>query len=252
MANPVVRSLTVFFPFYNEEANIERVVRAAVGTLARLGLDWEIILVDDGSRDRTGELADRLAAENPRIRAIHHKPNRGYGGALQSGFRNATKDWVFYTDGDGQFDIQQIELLLPLAGQYDIVNGYRLNRQDPLIRRINAFCWGALVKYLLKFRARDVDSAFKLYRTEIFRHIDMKSNGALIDAEILARANRAGYTIGHVGVRHLQRVAGQQTGARLTVILRAFEELLRLRKSILATPRAQRQAGQAATEPPAN
>jgi len=248
VANSVVRSLTVFFPFYNEEANIERVTLAAVETLVRLGLDWEIILVDDGSRDRTAELADRLAAGNPRIRAIHHQPNRGYGGALQSGFRNATKDWIFYTDGDGQFDISQLELLLPLAGQYDIVNGYRLNRQDHLIRRMNAFCWGALVKHVLKFRARDVDSAFKLYRAEIFRHIEMKSTGALIDAEILARANRAGYTIGHVGVRHLQRVAGQQTGAKLKVILLAFEELLRLRKSILATPRARRQTGQAATE----
>jgi glycosyltransferase involved in cell wall biosynthesis len=244
MAESIVRSLTVFFPFYNEEANIERVTRAAVETLERLGLDWEIILVDDGSRDRTNELADRLAAGNPRIHAIHHSPNRGYGGALQSGFRNATKEWIFYTDGDGQFDIDQIELLLPLAGRYDIVNGYRLNRQDSLVRRMNAFCWGTLVKYLLKFQARDVDSAFKLYRAEIFRHIEMKSNGALIDAEILARANRAGYTIGHVGVRHLQRVAGQQTGAKITVILRAFDELLRLRKSILATPRAQRQTGQ--------
>jgi glycosyltransferase involved in cell wall biosynthesis len=250
MADPVVRSLTVFFPFYNEEANIEGVVGRAVETLVRLGLDWEIILVDDGSRDRTGELADRLAAGDPRIRAIHHRPNRGYGGALQSGFRNATKEWIFYTDGDGQFDIRQIELLLPLAGRYDIVNGYRLNRQDPLIRRLNAFCWGALVKTLLKFRARDVDSAFKLYRAEIFRHIDMKSNGALIDAEILARANRAGYTIGHVGVRHLQRVAGQQTGAKLTVIVRAFAELLRLRKGILATPSVQRHAGQAAAKQP--
>jgi len=248
MADPVVRSLTVFFPFYNEEANIERVTGAAVETLVRLGLDWEIILVDDGSRDRTGELADRLAAGNPRIRAIHHRPNRGYGGALQSGFRNATKEWIFYTDGDGQFDITQIELLLPLAGRYDIVNGYRLNRQDPLIRRLNAFCWGALVKYLLKFRVRDVDSAFKLYRSEIFRHIEMKSNGALIDAEILARANRAGYTIGQVGVRHLQRVAGEQTGAKPKVIVLAFQELLRLRKKILATPRAQRQTGQAATK----
>jgi len=247
MAETVVRSLTVFFPFYNEAANIERVTRQAIETLARLGLDWEIILVDDGSRDRTGELADQLAAADPRIRAVHHRPNRGYGGALQSGFRNATKDWVFYTDGDGQFDFEQIELLLPLAGRYDIVNGYRLNRQDSPIRRLNAFCWGLLVKALLRFRARDVDSAFKLYRAEIFRHIDMKSNGALIDAEILARANRAGYTIGHVGVRHLQRVAGQQTGANPRVILRAFAELVRLRRDILATPRAPRPTGPAAT-----
>jgi len=240
MARTPVTELTVFFPFYNEQENIERVVAEAKAVLDRLGLDWEMILVDDGSRDRTGELADALAGADARIRAIHHTPNRGYGAALQSGFRNATKQWVFYTDGDGQFDFAQIETLLPLAAEFDIVNGYRLDRKDSALRKLNAFCWGTLVKRVLKFRVRDVDSAFKLYRREIFDHIDLKSSGALIDAEILARATRAGYAIGSVGVHHRPRTAGTQTGSNPGVVLRAFRELMKLRKDILATPPARR------------
>ena len=232
-----IREITVFFPFFNEEGNIERVTRAAVAALERLGLDFEIILVNDGSRDRTGELADRLAAADPRIRAVHHEVNRGYGAALQSGFRSASKAWVFYTDGDGQFDIEQIELLLGLADRYDIVSGYRQNRRDRLIRKINAWGWGVLVRLLLGVGLRDVDSAFKLYRREIFDRIEMKSTGALIDAEILARAARLGYRIGEVPVRHLPRLAGQQTGANVRVILRAFRELFRLRREIVGATR---------------
>jgi len=228
-----VRELTIFFPFYNEEKNIERVVGEAVAEVERLGLDYEVILVDDGSADRTGEIADKLAKSNRRMKVVHHNPNRGYGGALQSGFRNAAREWVFYTDGDGQFDIGQLELLLGQAGRYDIVSGYRSNRQDSWLRKFNAYCWGILVCRLLKFRVRDVDSAFKLYRREIFDHIEMKSNGALIDAEILARAHRAGYTIGEVAVRHLPRKDGQATGANVKVILRAFKELFQLRKEIV-------------------
>ena len=235
IAHATVKELTVFFPFYNEEENIERVTTEAVEVLERLGLDYEIILVNDGSRDRTGELADRLALANPSIRVIHHNPNRGYGAALQSGFRHAAKQWVFYTDGDGQFDISQIELLLPLAQHYDIVNGYRLNRQDSFMRKLNAACWGWLVRTMLHFPARDIDSAFKLYRREIFSHFDMKSTGALIDAEILARAHHAGFTLGEIGVQHRPRIAGRQTGSNIKVILRAFKELIKLRQDILAT-----------------
>ena len=137
----IVKEISVFFPFYNEEENIERIALKAVEILERYGLDYEIVLVNDGSRDRTGQIAEGLAAANPRIRAVHHDVNRGYGAALQSGFRNATKKWVFYTDGDGQFDLEQLELLLGLADKYDIVSGYRKKRRDGLVRRTNAFCW---------------------------------------------------------------------------------------------------------------
>lgn len=229
--------MTVFFPFYNEEANIESTALKAVEVLDRLGLDYEIILVNDGSSDATAKIADRLASQNEKIRAIHHEENLGYGAALQTGFRNATKNWVFYTDGDGQFDINQITLLFPLAEKYDIVNGYRHNRQDSPIRKLNGVCWGCFVKMILRFKARDIDSAFKLYRREIFDHIDMKSTGALIDAEILARAHRAGFSLGQIPVDHLPRTAGTQTGSNIKVILRTFRELFNLRTDILLTPK---------------
>jgi hypothetical protein len=128
--------------------------------------------------------------------------------------------------------------LLPLIERYDIVSGYRLHRQDSAVRRLNAWLWGKVVRWMLGLRLRDVDSAFKLYRREIFDRIEMKSTGALIDAEILARAERAGYTMTEVPVRHRLRLAGKQTGANLKVILRAFGELWKLRKAILATPRS--------------
>jgi glycosyltransferase involved in cell wall biosynthesis len=158
--------------------------------------------------------------------------NLGYGSALRSGFAAAVKELVFYTDGDGQFDLSDLPPLLPLVRQYDIVACYRLNRQDRLIRKINGWCWTKLVCLLFGMKIRDIDCAFKLYRREIFDNITLVSTGALISAEILARALRKGYTITQRPVRHYPRTAGVQTGAKPRVILRAFKELLKLRKQI--------------------
>ena len=230
-------SLSVFFPCYDEEENVERTTLSALNALRRLSSNFEIIIVNDGSRDRTGEIADRLAAERPEVRVAHQYPNRGYGGALQRGFREARKTWVFYSDGDGQFDFEELARLLPLLDRYDIVSAYRLDRKDSLVRRFNAWGWTLLVNLLLGLRLRDVDCAFKLYPRRLFEEIEMKSMGALIDAEILARARRLGYTIGQVGVHHYPRVAGRQTGANLRVILCAFKELLQLRRELPRTSR---------------
>jgi glycosyltransferase involved in cell wall biosynthesis len=230
-------SLSVFFPCYNEEANVERTTMAALKACRRVAADFEIIIVNDGSKDRTGEIADRLAAEIPEARAVHNHPNLGYGGALQRGFREARKNWVFYTDGDGQFDFEEIDVLLPLLEECDIVSAYRLNRQDPLIRKVNAFCWSTLVNVVFRLWLRDIDCAFKIYPRGLFDEIEMKSMGALIDTEILARAKRLGYRIGQVGVHHYPRTAGTQTGANIRVILRAFKELFRLRGDIARTAR---------------
>ena len=226
-------ALSVFFPCYNEQDNIAPLTRKTASLLEGLAADWEIIIVDDGSRDRTAAVADALAAEDPRIRVVHHGANKGYGMALRSGFAAASKQYVFYTDGDGQFDVAELPKLLDRIGSADIVSGCRRNRQDPLMRKINGACWSWLVQRMLRFRCRDVDSAFKLYRREIFDRIELKSTGALIDAEVLARAAHLGYRIQTVPVQHLPRKAGTQTGAKLRVILRAFKELLRLRRDIL-------------------
>ncbi|MBN1341918.1 MAG: glycosyltransferase family 2 protein [Phycisphaerae bacterium] len=221
-------SLSVFYPCYNEEANVERTTKAALDAAAKITDDYEIIIVNDGSKDRTGEIADRLAGEHDKVRAVHNNPNLGYGGALQRGFREATKEYVFYTDGDGQFDFQEIPKLLPLLKEYDIVSAYRIDRKDPLVRKLNAFAWTTLVNTVFWLWLRDIDCAFKIYPRRLFDEIKMKSMGALIDTEILARAKYRGYTIGQIGVHHYPRTAGEQTGANFRVILRAFKELFKL------------------------
>jgi glycosyltransferase involved in cell wall biosynthesis len=221
-------SLSVFFPCYNEQDNVGRVVQRAVEVCEELGADFEIILVNDGSGDETGVRADAIAAKDKRVRVVHHAHNMGYGAALQSGIRAAKKEQIFFTDGDGQFDIGEIKLLLPLILQNDIVCGYRLDRKDPIMRKLNGWMWTRLVNLLFGMQIRDIDCAFKLFRAEVFGVMTMSSAGALISAEILARATRRGFRIAEVGVHHYPRTAGKQTGAKLTVIIRAFRELFKL------------------------
>jgi glycosyltransferase involved in cell wall biosynthesis len=221
-------SISVFFPCYNEQDNVGRTVEKAMNVLKELQMDFEVIIVNDGSSDRTGEIADELAGHDGRIKVVHHQKNLGYGAALQSGFAAATKELVFYTDGDGQFDITEMPPLLPLMEQYDIVSCYRLNRQDSVVRKINGWCWTKLVCLLFGMKIRDIDCAFKLYKRKIFEGMSLSSTGALIDTEVLARAARRGYRITQKGVHHFPRTAGSQTGANIRVILRAFKELFQL------------------------
>jgi len=225
-------AISVFFPCYNEQQNVGRTVENARDVLEKIGADFEIIIVDDGSSDETGHIADELAGRDSRVKVVHHRRNLGYGAALQSGFRAATKELVFYTDGDGQFDMNEMPPLLPLMEEYDIISCYRLNRRDSMIRKINAWCWTKLVCLLFGLKLRDIDCAFKLYKREIFEHIELTSTGALIDAEILARAARKGYRMIQQGVHHYPRTAGSQTGAKFRVISRAFKELFKLRRRI--------------------
>ena len=225
-------SISVFFPCYNEQENVALTVEKALGVMQKLNADFEAIIVDDGSSDGTGQIADEIAGRNGRVKVVHHEANLGYGAALQSGFKAATKELVFYTDGDGQFDINEMPPLLALMEQYDIVSCYRLNRQDSVIRKINGWCWTKLICLMFGLKIRDIDCAFKLYKREIFDKIELSSTGALIDAEILARAARKGYRITQKGVHHYPRAAGEQSGASLRVILRAFKELIKLQSRI--------------------
>jgi glycosyltransferase involved in cell wall biosynthesis len=221
-------SISVFFPCFNEQASVEALTRKTLSVLQKLTGDFEVIIVNDGSGDDTGVIADRLAKEIPQVRVVHHPHNLGYGFALRSGFKAATKELVFYTDGDSQFNVEELADILPLIDQCDIVSCYRLNRQEGLIRKINAFCWTRLVCFLFGLKLRDIDCAFKLYRRRIFDDMNLISTGALIDTEVLARAVRKGCTIVQRGVRHYPRMAGRPTGANIRVILRAFRELFRL------------------------
>ena len=224
--NPL--SISVFFPCYNEESNVENTVSKAIDVLEKINADYEIIIVDDGSRDATGRIADKIAAANKKVRVVHHKTNSGYGAAVRSGIKASTKSLVFFTDGDGQFDISELPPLLPLVNQFDIVCGFRLNRQDNFIRKLNGWLWTKLVCLLFGLSVRDIDCAFKLFKCQVFDNMTLVSTGALISAEILARAVRKGYTITQTGIQHFPRKAGKQTGAKLSVILRAFKELFKL------------------------
>ncbi|MFQ5430422.1 MAG: glycosyltransferase family 2 protein [Phycisphaerae bacterium] len=225
-------SLTIFFPCYNEEGNIERVARAALEAAPRFAERFEIILVNDGSTDNTREIAERLAEEVPEIRAVHNDPNQGYGGAVQRGLSEAKMEWIFFTDGDGQFDIREMDKLIELLDRCDFAVGYRLRRADPVLRRVNAWCWGVLVRTLFGLKVRDIDCAFKLLPKSLIDKVELRSTGALISTELLAKAKYRRLRIAEVGVNHYPRVAGKQTGANLRVILRAFRELIRLRRHI--------------------
>ncbi len=197
--------------------------------LPRLALDYEIVIVDDGSQDRTGAIAESLATADPRVRVIRNRNQLGYGGALRAGFNAATKDLVFFMDADGQFDIHDIAGLLPLSSAgCRAVLGYRRRRQDPLLRRLNGWAWNVLVSALFGIRIRDVDCAFKLYDASLVRSLGIQARGATINTEMLVKLQRLGVSFAQVPVEHFPRRHGRSTGGSVRVILRAFRELLDL------------------------
>lgn len=225
-------ALTFFFPAYDEEENVEAVVRSALEVLPRFADELEVIVVDDGSHDRTGEIADRLAASDHRVRVVHHGRNRGYGGAIRSGLVEARMAYVFYSDGDRQFDLADLARLLPGLDDAEVVIGYRPRRRDPPRRLFIAWVYNRLIWVLFGARWRDVDCAFKIFRREVFERVPLervRSNGAFFSPELLLVLRAAGARIREVGVPHYPRVAGSEKGASLTVVLRAIRDLLRLR-----------------------
>ncbi|HTW87270.1 MAG TPA: glycosyltransferase family 2 protein [Candidatus Binataceae bacterium] len=235
-----LEGLSVFLPSHNEEGNVERVVAAFNAALPRVTDDYEIIVVDDGSRDRTGQIADRLAASDPHVRVIHHEQNRGYGGAVISGITAATKPWLLLCDGDGQFDAVDVQALAAYAGEFDLIVGHRAHRADHLGRRLNGSAWTALMRLLFGIRARDVDCGFKLFRRELINPGELRARGAMISAELMARMAGQGARIREVDVHHLPRPTGAQSGANLKVVMRAFRELFALYGELRAQARRRR------------
>jgi glycosyltransferase involved in cell wall biosynthesis len=228
-------SLSVFFPAYYDEKNIDKVVIKAVGVLEELKLkDYEIIIVEDGSPDKTGEVADELAKRFEKVRVIHHNKNMGYGATLKDGFMNAKLDYVFYTDGDNQFDLNELKKFVALIPYSDMVIGYRKTKQYSLYRKFTSLCYNYLLRLIFNIRFWDIDCAFKLFKTDLFKKINIDSVDAFIDAEIILKANLLGYTSTEVGVMHLPRVDGISTGARPSVIIRTIKEVFKFRKEYLS------------------
>ncbi len=220
--------ISVILPCHNEEGNVERVVGALDRELPKVSDRYEIVVVNDGSRDHTGEIADRLAADNPHLKVVHHPVNRGYGGAVTSGIRTCTQPWVVLCDGDGQFEASDIARLAAKAPQCDVVAGYRSHRADPLMRKVNGKAWTLLMRLLLGIRIRDIDCGLKLFRRDLLSGIELQARGAMISAELMAILAGRGARICEVDVHHLPRVSGEQSGASLKVIARAFRELFLL------------------------
>jgi glycosyltransferase involved in cell wall biosynthesis len=234
-----VARLSYFFPAHDEEANLEGLVNEALEILPSIAQVFEIIAVDDGSRDRTAAIADRLAAAHPDVvRVVHHPVNRGYGGALRSGFEAARFELLAFTDGDRQFrvaDLGRLTARLAAADRPDVVVGYRLRRADPIVRIIYARCYKLANRLFFGLRVRDVDCACKLFRREALEGVRVESGGAFFSAELLVKTLHEGRSIAEVGVPHYPRTAGSPSGAKPSVIWRAVKDFWSLRIRLWAS-----------------
>jgi len=229
-----LKELSLFFPAYNEEANLENTVEKAIPVLKNVAEKYEVIIVNDGSKDETGKVADELATKHAFVKVITHSPNRGYGAALQSGFYNSKYSWIVTVDSDGQFDFSEVNKLIEKSSEADVVIGYRINRQDPLTRKIFGWGWTLLANMFLGIKVRDVDCAFKLVNKKVIEKIPklQSQRGGMISPELLGKAKKAGFRVMEVGVHHYPRKEGKQTGANLKVIFKSFVDLGKLWWSI--------------------
>lgn len=202
-------SLSIILPAYNEEENIRAAIADIQTFVMKRYRSYEIIVVNDGSTDRTKSIASLLSKKDQNIRLVNHTKNMGYGAALRSGFRTAKLQLVFYTDSDRQFDIRELDSLMTHIPSYDIVAGFRLHRKDPIMRIGIAFVYNTIIRLLFGLRVKDIDCSFKLYKREVLDAMILHANTGLIDAEVLIKALKKGYRIKQIGVTHYPRRKGR-------------------------------------------
>ena len=224
-------SITACFPAYNEAENLAQVVRATDDVLRSMTNRYEIIVVDDGSTDRTPTVLAELRTRYPALQTIRQPQNTGYGAAVLTGLKAAQGDFIFFSDADNQFDIGELPMLFAEILEADLVTGYRAIRRDPFHRRVNSFLWTALVRLALGVTVKDLNCAFKLFRRTTLERAGLEkmvSTGAAVNAELLARLGKLNARIREVRVSHYPRRYGRQTGGSPKVILRAFKEIIAL------------------------
>ena len=235
--------ISVFFPAYNDEASIAGLVGEALALLPSLTDDFEVIVVDDGSTDGTAAVLDGLSRADSRVRVIHHEANRGYGGALRTGFASATKDLVFYTDGDGQYDVRELLLLRPLLVEgVDIVNGYKVQRADSWQRKAIGAAYNGLAHLLFSIPIRDVDCDFRLLRRRAVEQLELVSSSGSICVELVHKLQRSGCVFAEVPVRHRPRVHGRSQFFTFRRVARTALDLLSLWLKVAAPGRRRRGA----------
>jgi glycosyltransferase involved in cell wall biosynthesis len=224
----LVNSISLFIPCHNEGENIEEIVTSALPVLQSVTKDFEIIVIDDGSDDKTAEIAEGLGRQCERIRLVRHCTNRGYAEAIKSGIRASTKELIAFIDGDGQLDVRELRSLVEPIDLFDMVIGYRIKRSDNLLRKANSFVFNSLVRLIFGLKVRDVNCALKLFRRCVFNAFELRSTGAFINAEILIRSVACKFSLKEIPVSHYPRICGMQTGARINVIIRALQDVVSL------------------------
>ena len=228
----LIKEISVFFPAYNLESKIEKTVKDAFEAIPKLADKYEIIVINDGSKDKTGNKLADLRAKFYNLRIITHKVNKGYGGALKSGFYNSKYSWIAFTDADGQFDISELPQLIRKQKQTnaDLVAGFYLKRAVPWWRKLNTWLWQLFVRLLFGLNVRDVDCGFKLISKKVIDTIPKleSERGAFISSEFLIKAQKYGFKIAEAGVHHYPRTEGKGTGADLNVIVKSFVDLFKL------------------------
>jgi glycosyltransferase involved in cell wall biosynthesis len=221
--------LSVFFPAYNDSGTIASMVIRAVKAASELTPDYEVIVVNDGSADATADIADELARTYPRVRVVHHPKNRGYGGALQTGFRSATKEWIFYTDGDAQYDPAELAALWArMSDDADLVNGYKISRSDPMHRIVIGRVYHHFVSALFGLSVRDVDCDFRLMRRAIFDRVHLEKTSGVICLEMMKKITDARFRIVEVPVHHYHRAFGKSQFFNFRRIFKTGVDVMRL------------------------
>lgn len=225
--------LSVFFPAYYDEKNIGKVVDKAVKVLEELNLkDYEITIIEDGSPDNTAEVADELARKYQKVNVIHHEKNQGYGATLWEGFKKARFEYIFYTDGDNQFDLEELKKFVAVLPYSDMVIGYRKKKQYSAYRKLTSFIYNLLLRFIFDVDFIDIDCAFKILPKKLFQEIEVNTRDAFIDAEIMIKACRLGYSYTEIGVKHLPRLDGLSTAARPSIIFRTIKEILEFKRQL--------------------
>lgn len=226
-------SISAILPAHNEAENIKTTVENCVSYLEKNASDYEVVVVNDGSSDTTQEIVEELSSFNSKVVLVNHEINKGYGSALRSGFNEAKKEFIFFMDSDGQFNIQDLDRLLPLVNVDNVVIGYREDRADSFMRSLNAWMYGMYIYLMFGLNVKDMDCAFKIFPTKAYQNIKpIKAGGALFTAEFLIKLKRAGFNFKELPVRHFPRQFGTQSGANLKVILRMFKESWKLRNEL--------------------
>ncbi len=231
----VLSSVSFFCPAYNDEGNLPELIPTVVSFLQKHSIKFEITIYDDGARDRTGEVADELARKFSHITVVHHEKNKGYSATLKEGFENAKYDYVMYTDGDNQYDVQEFGPYLNLLKDNDVIAGYATKKAVSAFRKFQSWIHNTIINILFFNHLKDINCSMKIFKKEVLKNMEIKSNsvGAFIDAEIMLKANRLGYKISQFPVTQYERKSGLASGSKPKLVLNTIKDMVRLRLNIL-------------------